>query len=290
MKFANSSNFNNFIHKISVFLFLVFFLYCPNLLAAQDAVVLSERAVIYSDLEMTSPIGFVQKGKKVRVGEIPRNNAQLYPIVVAGRIGYIQVIDVSTEKERVDAQFLTAERFKKNIRKNPESKFAVSYLTFSSIINATKVNGEVQNGDLLSWQGLSTKGEALVLRNTDVQVIVNYLTTTSGNEGYRIVEIGAGGAYRFLSTERFLAKLEAQVLGIPHASYNIGSDFRINSYGFSLGGGPSFTYFLKSGTGIELYGHFYRTQLLGFDLPEPYENTAVSFTGARVGLGFNLTF
>jgi hypothetical protein len=268
----------------------LYLLNCPNLLAAQDAIVISEEAVIYSDLQMTSPVGYVAKGKKIRVGDIPRNNAQLYPIVVAGRIGYIRVLDVSTEKERIDAPVLTAERFRKTIKKTPESKFSFSYLNFSSIINATKVNDETKNGDLLSWNGISAKGEALIFNKTEIQFVVNYLTTSTNDESYKILEVGTGATYRFLSTKRFLAKLEAQFLGIPYSSYSIGNDFRINSYGFSFGGGPNLTYFFKSGAGIELFGHLYRTQLLGFDLPEPYQNTAVSFTGARVGLGFNVTF
>lgn len=285
-----SLKFKSFTCQVLFIMLSLSFLYCQSLLAAQDAVVIADEAVVYSDLQMTSPVGFVPKGKKIRVGDIPRNNAQLYPIVVAGRIGYIRILDVSTEKERIDAPFLTAERFRKTIRKDPESKFSLSYLSYSSLINATKVNGETNNGDLLVWNGVSLKGEALVFKRADVQVVANYLTTSSGNESYKMMELGVGGAFRFLSTKRILAKLEAQVLGIPFSSYSIGNDFRINSYGFSIGGGPNFTYILKSGTGIELFGHLYRTQLLGFDLPEPYQNTAVSFTGARVGLGFNLTF
>ncbi len=261
-----------------------------DLLAAQDAVVISNKAVVYSDLQMTSPVGFIQKGKKIRVGDIPRNNAQLYPIVVAGRIGYIRILDVSTEKERIDAPFLTAERFKKTIREMPESKFSASFIGYSSVINSTKVNADTKNGDLLNWIGVSGKAEALVFKRTDVQIIANYLQTSSSDETYEIMEVGVGGAYRFFSARKFLIKLEAHALGIPYSSYSIGSDFRIKSYGFSFGGGPNITYLFNNGAGLELFGLLYRTELLGFDLPEPYQNTAVSFTGARIGLGFNVTF
>ena len=68
------------------------------------------------------------------VGEIPRNKAQVYPIVVSGKVAYIRVNDVTTERESMDTTRLTAERFQKNTAPSISGKFAVSYYAFNSTI------------------------------------------------------------------------------------------------------------------------------------------------------------
>jgi len=62
--------------------------------AARVAVVNSERATIFSDLTMDSPIGFVRGGKVIKVGEKARMKGTIVPIIVSGRIAYIQVKDL----------------------------------------------------------------------------------------------------------------------------------------------------------------------------------------------------
>ena len=52
-------------------------------LAAQYAHVKTEKAVIYADQELTSPLGYAIRGKKVRVGEVPRKYGTILPILVS---------------------------------------------------------------------------------------------------------------------------------------------------------------------------------------------------------------
>ena len=139
-------------------LFLIFF-FCPKLWASQDAIVTADRAIIYSDREMTSPIGYIRKGKKISVGEIPRNLAQVYPVVVSGKIAYIRVMDVTTEKESMDSSRLVAERFKKTTLKVKRSKFVASYFLFNSQITLDKENAQLMDKDSVAWNGVSLKGE-----------------------------------------------------------------------------------------------------------------------------------
>src|SRR5687768_7328928 len=76
---------------------------CPVLWASQEAIVTADQAVIYADEQMKSPLGYVKRGKKIKVGEVARNRAQVYPIIVSGKIGYIRVLDVSTERDALDS-------------------------------------------------------------------------------------------------------------------------------------------------------------------------------------------
>lgn len=62
--------------------------------AARVAVVNVPETVVYSDLSMGSAIGFIRGGRVLKVGEKPRMKGTLVPIVVSGRVAYVQVKDL----------------------------------------------------------------------------------------------------------------------------------------------------------------------------------------------------
>lgn len=287
---AKTSNFQWFPLCRNFILALFLSSICLNLWASQDAMVIVEKALVYSDVEMTSPVGYIRRGKKIKVGEIPRNKAQAYPIVVSGRVAYIRVLDVTTEKESMDSQRLVAERFQKNTEKKYSTKYVLSYYSFASTIALEKENGEVMDGDALNWNGASLKGEALVVDNWDFQVLANYMTTTKGEETFKVFEFGFGGAYRLINARYFLLRLEGQLLAIPFSSYALGSKFRVNSFGASAGGGLNSTILLGKHWGLEGFAGYYYTKTFNYKTPDPYEQISPSFAGARIGLGINYTY
>jgi len=63
--------------------------------AAREAVVIAKKAMVYSDINLTSAIGFLRQGKKIAVGEVKRNRGEVVPIVVNNRIAYLRVKDLS---------------------------------------------------------------------------------------------------------------------------------------------------------------------------------------------------
>ena len=135
--------------RTRVFLLIFVLLFsCPDLLASQEAIVTTDRAVIYSDQEMTSPVGYAARGKKIAVGEIARNKAQVYPIVVSGKIAYIRVIDVSTEKETMKSSNLTAERFSRQTLVAPQAKYVASYYSYLSQIAVSKKNEKLEKSSM----------------------------------------------------------------------------------------------------------------------------------------------
>ena len=82
-----------------IFIFLIF---CSPIHAAQYAVVSSKKAVIFSDVSLESPIGYINRGKKIKVGEVKRRHGTILPVVVSGRVAYIQVKDLNLEKEFIE--------------------------------------------------------------------------------------------------------------------------------------------------------------------------------------------
>lgn len=67
--------------------------------AIQTAIVGVDKAIVYSDVERTSPIGYVRGGRQLRVGSKARRGGAILSIVVAGRIAYISAEDVAISND-----------------------------------------------------------------------------------------------------------------------------------------------------------------------------------------------
>jgi hypothetical protein len=263
---------------------------CQQLWAVQEAVVVRDQAIIYSDEQMSSSIGYVKKGKRVKIGEKTRNLGQVYPILVSGKLAYIRALDVSTEKESMDADRFVSERFQKAAQSEYKSNYSLGVFQYSSQIKLDEDEKHMGSHDSFTWTGVSLKGGVLVNKSWDVDFFVNYLTASSGDVTFKALETGLGAALKVYQGKRLGVKLLGQVLAVPFASYAVSSDFRINGYGLTTGGGLSLTYLLGQHWGLEGFGGFYYTKLTGFDAPKTYESIAPSFVGSRLGLGLNYQF
>jgi hypothetical protein len=279
---------NQALHILSAMAILfVLLLTSHNSLAAQPAIVISERAIIYSDQQMSSALGYVVKGKKIVVGEIPRNKAQVYPITVSGKIGYIRIRDVSTEKQNLESDELIAERFLKSTEVSRNTRYAVSYMSYSTQISNTANNGSIQDKDDLKWSGVSLRGDLLMSPSWDISVLLNYLETSEARESYRMVEFGMGAGLRILEFSRLIFRWDSQLLAVPFSSYAVKSDYRLNGYGASVGTGLNLSLRIYEGLGLDFFGGYYYTKLLGFSAPKGYNSPQPSFLGTRLGMGFN---
>jgi hypothetical protein len=271
-------------------LIILVLIYCPFSWAGQDAIVMVDKAVIFADEKMSAPVGYVRRGKKIKVGDVARFKAQVYPIIVSGRVAYIRVIDVSTEKESVDSAVLVAERFQQTTKEEQQTNYSVSFFNYSSQVSLGKQNDRLKNNDPVDWYGVSIRGGAKISPKWDLDILLNIMNAKAEREVFRTVEFGVGGALRVFEKSRFKLRALAQFLAVPFSTYAVGDDFRVNGYGFTTGGGISATYLLGKNFGVEGYGGFYYTKLSGFKSPAPYSEIAPSFIGTRIGAGINYQF
>ncbi len=251
---------------------------------------IAEKAVIYADEQMSAAVGFVRKGKKIKVGDIPRNRAQVYPIIVSGKVAYIRTIDVNTEKESVDSNRLVAERFQKGTQEEHKQNYSLNFFNYSTQIGLNEENGDLKDKDALTWYGAGLRGGLQLSPSWDLDIIFNFLTGKAEEETFRMVEFGAGGALRIIDVGRFKLRLTGQFLAVPFASYALGSEYRVNGYGFSTGAGLSATYRFGKSWGLEAFGGMYYTKLSGFSPPEPDKEINPTFVGSRLGGALNYQF
>ena len=265
-------------------------IFCQDLWAIQDALVISDQAVIYADEQMSAPVGFVRKGKKIKVGDIPRNRAQVYPIIVSGKVAYIRVIDVNTQKESVDSTKLVAERFQRGTIQEYKSNYSLAFFNYSTQINLAEQNDQLKDKDPVTWYGAGIRGGVQFSPRWDLDIMLNYLNGKAERETFRMVEFGVGGAARIVDQNRFQLRLLLQGLLVPFASYAVGDVFRVNGFGFTAGAGLSATYRIGKYWGLEAFGGVYYTKLSGFSPPDPYKEIDPSFVGNRLGLALNYQF
>ncbi|WP_034728425.1 hypothetical protein [Bacteriovorax sp. BSW11_IV] len=106
-------------------------LFCLNSLAARVATVTTSKAVVFADKELTSPLGYIRFGKKVRVSDNPIGVKDIYAVIVSGRVAYIQTKDLSLSDEVVSEvsghqkinEHNVDELFKDDIDKLSENNF-----------------------------------------------------------------------------------------------------------------------------------------------------------------------
>lgn len=87
------------IEKFKIFIFALVCFTCLPLLAAQEAVVKTDYAIIYADPELEAPIGKVRRGKTIMVGEVKRRQDTILPVSVSGRIAWIKVEDITLKSD-----------------------------------------------------------------------------------------------------------------------------------------------------------------------------------------------
>lgn len=65
--------------------------------ATYTARITATKAIVYADENMLSPIGYIANGKAIRVGNPRRMNKDLVPLIVQGRLAFIEIRDIRYE-------------------------------------------------------------------------------------------------------------------------------------------------------------------------------------------------
>jgi hypothetical protein len=272
-------------------LILFSFVFCPISWATKDAIVISEHAVIYSDLQMSSAIGYVPKGKRLKIGDVARNNSMVFPIVVSGKIAYIKSEDVTTQIDDPNAKTITLERFKKHTKREYTTKYSLSYVSYATTVYLPKGNPNgLKDGDSFNMQGVSLKGETYLANLFDLQMMLNYLYGGTTVEKFRYFEAGVGAGFRFVNFEKIKISGELQALGIPFASYSYENKFRVNGFGYTVGAGGTLSAHLSEHWGLEGSAGIYYTKLNNFVAPKKYQSISPGFYGPRIYAGVNYQF
>ena len=246
-----------------LFLFIRFCLciivgFSSHVMAAQWAKVISEKAIIYADQKQTAPIGYLVKGKKVRVGEVVRHHGELLPIVVTGKIAYIKVTDLdisfSTELLVSPAERLSNKANEKII----EQRLAITYAALATNVDVA----DSQESVVFSGGGLRGYLVDLKKRRSwrigvdllTVSVLDNYSFDIFSVTGEYAIHLLQSGSYDF----HFYGGLSL----IPYAQFSSKGDFKENGYGAGASAGVEMIFKFTDSVGFHFDGNYQYSQLI----------------------------
>jgi hypothetical protein len=97
----------------------------------------ASKAIVYADENMLSPLGYIANGKAIKVGNPRRINKDLVPLIVSGRLAFIEIKDIKYENSS-DAEY----KFKRGVPlehnfditlEKPEEKYTENNSLFFSL-------------------------------------------------------------------------------------------------------------------------------------------------------------
>jgi hypothetical protein len=258
---------------------IIWTLFINIALASQQAVVASEKAIIYADMKQEHPIGYLPKWKRIKVGDIARNAGQVVPIVISGKVAYIKTDDISVARE----MNMIDQRFSRFGRKDSLYAPKTHDISFglTNYMGTTKTYSDLGSG--LNFFGMSFKwnyrwdykrdlrfgAEASTVQSADGVTIVSY--TLTAEVTYRV--------FKWWGVEgRALASLKVS----PVTSVQ-SSSFVANGYAAGAGvGGELKKEFAERWVARSELGYF--ANQLYVDLPDPFAYYSPLAVGPKFGI------
>ena len=267
-------------------IFMIVFFCTLSAFAARNAVVVSEKAVIWADIARTTPLGYAVRGKVLRVGEVQRDKNQVLPVMLSGKLAYISVEDISfAEEDR-----------KRAIEAGRESRFQKSINAASNVSNRLSLGATqafTANQDsylfdadekLKDFIGFQLRGDLAKFQDkVSYGFMSEFREATTSSATLRTFSFGMGMSWIYFNTSKIKTRLETFLLAIPYASLQEGRLFTLNGYGGAAIAQASVDLILTREWGVEFNAGFEATKLLGFKIPAPYKNFSPLFIGTRVG-------
>lgn len=102
--------------------------------AAKTALVIAPKAVIFGDQKLSVPLGYVRQGRKLKVGEVKRKRGTIVPIVVSGKIAYIQTKDIVISQDEEDEVQVAGPSIQEHQIDEGEVEFSLDDLTKNNFI------------------------------------------------------------------------------------------------------------------------------------------------------------
>lgn len=223
----------------------------PSALAAQIGIVRKPKAIIYADLDLKSPIGYVRKGKELAVGEVKRRRGEVLPVVVNGRVAWIRVADISLpdeiksfdqDKKVTEHNLFVEEKIKDPLSENNYLTFRTGPATVRLSTTNTEVGDEVLDVTEASETSLMFNHKN-PYHKIHWGLGLEYVTGTIQFLTYKSINLKGGIAWVPIRLK--LLSLEA------YANVAMSGDFRVESRNIGVYKGNM--YGLDSGVALRLF-------------------------------------
>ena len=275
---------------MKIFILALLFL-CSSAFCASWATVTAKKAVVYADALMTSEVGFVAKGKKIRIGDNAKNKGQVYPFVYQKRILYIKKVDIQTSSELLALKSAMERVTKKSMAMENFQRIALG-VNFGLYNLSSDKSYDSDNEKSLFFSGISFAGYLVRPSKKDaLRLQFSYQSATQEPEEYSIFNLELYYHKQLFSISRLSMDAFAGVILSPYFGYTYGSDFTKNGYGAGAGVGFEAIYMLNKRYCIHLnaQGTYHKLTVKLPDTVTPSEYSP-SLLGINTTLSFSYSY
>ena len=238
-----------------------------SIFAARWAVIQSDKAIVYADKEMSSEIGYIPKGKKIRVGEVSRNRGRVLPIVISNKIAYVKISDIQ-ESEKLEDLQNSSVRIKK-VKNNEKSDNRISLYGGSMLGNVSFSDSptEEENYNLLFVGGGIRGYRSTLAQRTGFRSGLERFVGEKDDERFSMVSFQLDYYFKIFKSDFYDFQAFAGGNIIPFAEYKLGSLFNLNGQGAGGQAGLEMIFKLSS-YAVHVEGSYHYIKLLNFKVPE----------------------
>lgn len=247
-----------------------------SLFAAQDAIIRSEHAIIYADIEMTAPIGYVSQGKKVRIGNTTKTLNRLYPIVVNNKIAYIKKEDLTLKSE---ATMNLKTRFKEGKYVYKNNSYGLGLIGTMTSINFSLTHDKMKNENL-NFMGITANKTQTLRKNSHYEsYYLNYKKAESTTQHFSELALAYERSWLVFESDIINVKPKLGASISPYVNYEIPGIFSKRAYGFGAYLGLDLSKMVSRNFESVFSTSYSYSRYMGLDLPAPYPSTSATLMG-----------
>lgn len=259
--------------------------------AGQNGLVIVDRAIIYADVEMKHPIGYLGKWKSVRVGNIARNGGRVLPVTVSkNKIAYMNVKDLSFGRnvETIQAMF---NRFNSDInsKKPKKDHFQITSNTF---LGSADINDENFGTNSVNtyFYGFGFEYDIFYSASLSWYWSIAYEVSKAGDGVELTNAIGRlGGKYRFFRYRDLTFSLSANIGFSPFT--NITTEyFSSNGLNFTQSSGLESYIPINNYMDFTIFAGYEVQKIIGLDLPAGLGEFNPLIIGFKTNLGLAIYY
>jgi hypothetical protein len=238
-----------------------------NAYSATWARVVVEKAKIFSDIQMTSVIGYIKKGKQIRVGEVPKNKARVLPIIVSNKVAYIQTKDIKTGTD-VKTLKSVSQRIKEKMNaKTSRNRVGVYAGTYYGLLASNEFVDSI--GSELLFLEFGARGYYTNLKTgKGYRVSVGHAIAEKTDSQISVSTVAVSYRFNAIKLSKYDLNIYAGGVLSPYSEYKQGNDFKIN--GQALGGevAAEMRFSLSSKVSLHLEANYQLLKFVNMSLPE----------------------
>lgn len=275
--------------KVILYIFLL--LTSLASLAGQNGLVIVDRAVIYADVHMKHPIGYLGKWKSVRVGNIARNGGRVLPVAVSkNKIGYMSVFDLSFGRD-IETIQATFNRFNADVNTAKPKKDHFQ-ITSNGFLGSADIGDENFGTKTVDTYFYGFGFEYNIFYNASLSWYWSFAYEVSrAGDGVELANVMGrlGGKYKLFRYKDLTVSISANVGFSPYT--NITTEyFSSNGLNFAQSSGIETYIPINNYMDFTIFAGYEVQKIIGLDLPAGLGEFNPYILGFKTNLGIAIYF